>query len=69
MSYHALNSKELRGAGLVKLVNMRDLPKVLLHEHLDGGLRPSTVVGLANEIGYDGLPRADAGEHTACAGG
>jgi adenosine deaminase len=33
------------------------LPKVLLHEHLDGGLRPTTVLELASESGYDGLPR------------
>ncbi|MFT7671564.1 MAG: adenosine deaminase [Planctomycetota bacterium] len=34
-------------------------PKVLLHEHLDGGLRPSTVLELAAEIGYEGLPKSD----------
>ena len=27
-------------------------PKVLLHDHLDGGLRPRTVVDLASEFGY-----------------
>ena len=37
-------------------------PKVLLHEHLDGGLRPSTVLELAHEIGYRGLPTSDADE-------
>ena len=37
-------------------------PKVLLHDHLDGGLRPSTVIELAEEIGYDGLPTTDPGE-------
>jgi adenosine deaminase len=31
-------------------------PKVLLHEHLDGGLRPQTILELAHEIGYKGLP-------------
>ena len=31
-------------------------PKVLLHDHLDGGLRPDTVVELAAEVGYVGLP-------------
>ena len=35
------------------------LPKVLLHEHLDGGLRPSTVLELASEVGYEGLPESD----------
>ena len=31
-------------------------PKVLLHDHLDGGLRPRTVLELADEFGYRGLP-------------
>jgi adenosine deaminase len=35
------------------------LPKVLLHEHLDGVLRPQTVVELATDAGYAGLPTAD----------
>ncbi len=35
------------------------LPKVLLHDHLDGGLRPATVVELAGETGYAGLPTTD----------
>ncbi|GCD92246.1 adenosine deaminase [Nocardioides sp. LS1] len=34
-------------------------PKVLLHDHLDGGLRPATVLELAAEIGHE-LPAADA---------
>jgi len=36
-------------------------PKVLLHDHLDGGLRPETVLDLAREIGHQ-LPRTDAAE-------
>jgi adenosine deaminase len=35
-------------------------PKVLLHDHLDGGLRPQTVLELADEAGYRELPAADA---------
>ena len=35
------------------------VPKALLHDHLDGGLRPSTVVELAREYGYKGLPTTD----------
>lgn len=35
---------------------LRRLPKVLLHEHLDGGLRPATVIELARDCGYSGLP-------------
>jgi adenosine deaminase len=49
----------LRGTELVRAVNIRDLPKVLLHEHLDGGLRPATVIELAAELGYQGLPTTD----------
>jgi adenosine deaminase len=44
---------------------IRAAPKVLLHDHLDGGLRPSTVVELAAEIGYDQLPSADPAEVAA----
>ena len=35
---------------------IRQLPKVLLHDHLDGGLRPQTVIDLAREVRYRGLP-------------
>ncbi|HEX7133645.1 MAG TPA: adenosine deaminase [Iamia sp.] len=38
---------------------VRRAPKVLLHDHLDGGLRPQTVIDLAAEFGYDGLPTTD----------
>lgn len=34
-------------------------PKVLLHDHLDGGLRPATIIELAAEIGHE-LPASDA---------
>jgi len=37
-------------------------PKVVLHDHLDGGLRPATVIDLAREAGYDALPTTDPGE-------
>jgi adenosine deaminase len=36
-------------------------PKVLLHDHLDGGLRPETVIELAGEIGHE-LPSTDPAE-------
>lgn len=35
------------------------LPKVALHDHLDGGLRPATMIELAAEVGHP-LPVADA---------
>ncbi len=38
---------------------IRDVPKVLLHDHLDGGLRPETIIELAEELGYDKLPTKD----------
>ncbi len=34
------------------------LPKVSLHDHLDGGLRPGTVIELADEVGWE-LPSRD----------
>ncbi len=37
-------------------------PKVLLHDHLDGGMRPSTVIELAQEQGYKDLPTTDPDE-------
>jgi adenosine deaminase len=41
---------------------VRRAPKVLLHDHLDGGLRPATVVDLARECGYARLPATDPDE-------
>jgi adenosine deaminase len=46
------------------LDEIRSAPKVLLHDHLDGGLRPETVVELADAIGYDKLPSQDVAEVT-----
>ncbi len=50
------------------LAEIRRVPKVLLHDHLDGGLRPATIVELAAETGYRGLPTSDAGELAAWMG-
>jgi adenosine deaminase len=41
---------------------IRRLPKVLLHDHLDGGLRPQTIIELAKEQRYKGLPTTDSGD-------
>jgi adenosine deaminase len=46
------------------LAEIRAAPKVLLHDHLDGGLRPETVVELAGAIGYGKLPSQDVAEVT-----
>ncbi|MDP2301232.1 MAG: adenosine deaminase [Ignavibacteria bacterium] len=35
---------------------IRTVPKVLLHDHLDGGLRPETIIDLAKDIKYNALP-------------
>jgi adenosine deaminase len=40
---------------------LKKLPKVLLHEHLDGVLRPQTIIDLAAREDYSGLPTTDAG--------
>lgn len=40
------------------LEEARRIPKVLLHDHLDGGLRPTTIIELADEIGWT-LPTTD----------
>jgi adenosine deaminase len=50
------------GVMSVTLDEIRGAPKVLLHDHLDGGLRPETIVELAAETGYDGLPTTDVTE-------
>src|ERR1700739_4215182 len=41
---------------MLTLDQIRAVPKVLLHDHLAGGLRPQTVLELAREIGYADLP-------------
>ncbi|HWC67477.1 MAG TPA: adenosine deaminase [Acidimicrobiales bacterium] len=37
-------------------------PKALLHDHLDGGVRTATVIELAREHGYRGLPTEDVAD-------
>ena len=49
----------------MSLAEIRAVPKVLLHDHLDGGLRPATVIDLARECGYDRLPSHDVEELTS----
>jgi len=35
---------------------LQAIPKVLLHDHLDGGLRPETIIEIARDTGYKDLP-------------
>lgn len=46
-------------AGVASDDPILQLPKVSLHDHLDGGLRPSTMLELADSIGHT-LPASDA---------
>jgi adenosine deaminase len=39
--------------------DIRSLPKISLHDHLDGGLRPQSIVEMASEIGLE-LPADNA---------
>lgn len=41
---------------------LKTIPKVLLHDHLDGGLRPQTIIELADELKYKKLPTKDPAE-------
>jgi len=47
---------------VLPLETLRAAPKVLLHDHLDGGLRPATVIELARDLRYTGLPTTDEQE-------
>ena len=47
------------------LATIAAAPKAMLHDHLDGGLRPATVIDLAAEYGYEGLPTTDVDELSA----
>ena len=41
---------------------IKSVPKVLLHDHLDGGLRAQTIIDLAGELNYKKLPTYDKDE-------
>jgi adenosine deaminase len=50
---------------MIPLETIRQSPKALLHDHLDGGLRAATLVDLAAEQGYRRLPTEDPNELAA----
>jgi adenosine deaminase len=54
----------VHNGGMLTLAEIRSVPKVLLHDHLDGGLRPQTVLELARETGYRDLPGDNVEELT-----
>jgi adenosine deaminase len=51
-------SEQNAGYTLADGTDIRALPKVSLHDHLDGGLRPATVIELGDAIGLE-LPSTD----------
>jgi adenosine deaminase len=59
MSTTENTQSSIGGSAPLDLASIRSAPKALLHDHLDGGLRPQTVLELADECGYDGLPATD----------
>ena len=50
---------------MLTLDTIRSAPKALLHDHLDGGLRPATIIDLAREYGYRDLPTEDVDDLAA----
>ncbi|MFE2301959.1 adenosine deaminase [Streptomyces sp. NPDC059445] len=48
----------------IDIDTIRRLPKAVLHDHLDGGLRPATLVELAETVGHT-LPTTDPQELAA----
>ncbi|MET0195850.1 MAG: adenosine deaminase [Rhodococcus fascians] len=59
MSTATRSTESTGGSSPLDLPTIKTAPKALLHDHLDGGLRPQTVLELAEECGYDGLPATD----------
>jgi adenosine deaminase len=54
-----MKSRSLGGLMTFDQKLLQSLPKVLLHEHLDGVLRPQSVIDLAREEKYSDLPTRD----------
>ncbi len=47
---------------MLTTAEIKEFPKVMLHDHLDGGVRIDTLIELAQQIGYEKLPTYDASE-------
>ena len=52
-------SIDQNGDARVQGASLRGLPKVSLHDHLDGAVRPATIIELADEVGMP-VPETDA---------
>ena len=50
---------------MLPIETIQRAPKALLHDHLDGGLRPATIVDLAAEYGYRNLPTTNVDDLAA----
>ncbi|KRA22189.1 adenosine deaminase [Microbacterium sp. Root61] len=50
---------EQNGDAVIDGVSIRRLPKISLHDHLDGALRPQTIIELADEVGLE-VPEHEA---------
>lgn len=46
-------SIDQHGDHVLQGMSIRKLPKVSLHDHLDGGVRPATILELADEVGLE----------------
>ncbi len=60
------NSNQNKSSVKLNEARLRALPKVLLHEHLDGVLRPGTIIELAKDTKYSKLPTEDPQELAEC---
>ena len=64
MIFGRKDKSDATSAAAPELGSVEDLvlraPKALLHDHLDGGLRPQTIIEIAEQVGYDALPATDA---------
>lgn len=52
-------SIDQHGDAVLQGLSIRSLPKISLHDHLDGGVRPATIVELADAAGVE-VPESDA---------
>lgn len=54
-------SIDQHGDAVLQGLSIRSLPKISLHDHLDGGVRPATIIELADAAGVE-VPESDAAD-------